>query len=37
MENVMPLEEKKKFYDAIGYEGEGTSKKNYPVDVCLFC
>jgi hypothetical protein len=30
----MSPEEKKKLYDAIGYEGEDTSTTTYPEEVC---
>ncbi len=33
VEKVMTPDEKKKFFDAIGYEGEDTSKTSYPVEV----
>jgi hypothetical protein len=36
LEKVMTPEEKKKLYDAIGYEGEDTSTSSYPEDVS-FC
>jgi hypothetical protein len=32
----MSPEEKKKLYDAIGYEGEDTSSSTYPEEVSLY-
>jgi hypothetical protein len=32
----MSPEEKKKLYDAIGYEGEDTSTSSYPVEVSFY-
>jgi hypothetical protein len=34
LEKVMSPDEKKKLYDAIGYEGEDTSTSTYPEEVC---
>ncbi|CAF4795165.1 unnamed protein product, partial [Rotaria sp. Silwood2] len=36
-EKVMTPEEKKKLYDAIGYEGEDTSTITYPEEVNSYC
>ncbi len=36
LEKVMSPEEKKKLYDAIGYEGEDTSSSTYPEEVSLY-
>jgi len=33
LDNVMSADEKKKLYDAIGYEGEDTSTTSYPSNV----
>lgn len=33
LEKVMSPEEKKKLFDAIGYEGEDTSTSSYPEEV----
>jgi hypothetical protein len=33
LEKVMSPDEKKKLYDAIGYEGEDTSTSTYPEEV----
>ena len=36
LEKVMSADEKKKLYDAIGYEGEDTSTSSYPATVSWF-
>ncbi len=36
IEKVMSPDEKKKLYDAIGYEGEDTSTSTYPEEVRFF-